>query len=333
LTENERLLEYCVNVGQLVGDVIIEFNVTSIEPGAEFEVSAEYNGTPYTTGPTSFDGTLVVDKDSNSVDIVDVQVSATGAVVLEVTVNCPTANTLKVVEVVLTPDYKAGQSIYTQWRYTDGAFVGSLQNTPVTFTSGVNPVVSRYNITTGLQGASNIPTNGSTVRMATNKFFPTNFDFDSTQNKFRYLRTNTLYNNNAVDINALVAAASIGTTSGGGIYYYSDVSAGLSGDYLYLIWDLRDYNEINLCWSADPLDVDYVCCDCDPCSDPCREWSLQNVGLGTATVGYTDCNGIPQTATIPEGQTEIICGLASDSPYIMSGGVYITISQDCGCRS
>jgi hypothetical protein len=333
LTENERLLEYCVNVGQLVGDVVIDYNVTSIDPGVDFEVSASYNGTPYTTGPTSFDGTLVVDKDSNSVDIVDVQVSSTGAVVLEVTVNCPTANTLKVVEVVLTPDYKAGQSIYTQWRYTDGAFVGSLQNTPVTFTSGLNPVVSRYNITTGLQGAANIPTNGSTVRMATNKFFPTNFDFDSTQNKFRYLRTNTLYNNNAVDINALVAAASIGTTSGGGIYYYSDVSAGLSGDYLYLIWDLRDYNEINLCWSADPLDVDYVCCDCDPCSDPCREWSLQNVGLGTATVGYTDCNGIPQTATIPEGQTEIICGLASDSPYIMSGGVYITISQDCGCRS
>jgi len=202
----------------------------------------------------------------------------------------------------------------------------------VTFTTGTNPVVSRFNSVSGLQGDANIPTNNSVVRMATNKFFPTNFDFNASTNKFRYLRTNTVYNNNSVDINALVAASAVGTTAGGGIYYYSDVSAGTTGDYLYLIWDLRDYSEINLCWNGDPLNVDYVCCDCDPCSDPCREWSLQNVGLGTATVNYTDCNGVPQTSTILEGQTKIICGLPSDPPTVTSGGVYITITQECGCR-
>ena len=333
ISDFEKITEYCVNVGATIGDVDIDYNVTSIDPGTEFEITATYDGNVFTTGPTSFDGTLVVDKDSNIADTVVVQITSDGPIVIEVTVNCPNANELTVVEVVLTSNYEAGQSIYSQWRYTDGAYVGSLQSSLVIFTTGTNPVVSRFNSVSGFQGMPNMPTNGSTVRMISNKFFPTNFDFDPTKNKFRYLRTNTAYANNTVDINALVAASAVGTTAGGGTYYYSDVPAGLSGDYLYLVWDLRDINEIDLCWSADPLDIDYVCCDCDPCSDPCREWSLQNVGEGTATVGYTDCNGLSQTATITEGQTQIICGLASDSPYVISGGVYITISQECGCRS
>jgi hypothetical protein len=177
-----------------------------------------------------------------------------------------------------------------------------------------------------------MPTNGSTVRMASNKFALANFDFDSTQNKFRYLRTNTVYNNNTAGINALITAASVGTTLGGGTYYYANVPAGAAGNYLYLVWDLRDTQESNLCWSADPLDIDYVCCDCDPCTDPCREWSLQNVGIGSAVVNYTNCNGVPQVATILQGATQIICGLSSVAPTVISGGVIITISQECGCR-
>jgi hypothetical protein len=332
-TQSKTGFEYCVNVGQLVGDVEIEYNITSIEDDVEFEISAEFDGNTFTTGMTSFSGSLIVDKDTNSAEIVNVQIQSTGAVVLEITVNCPTASTLTVVEVVLTSNYQAGQGIFSQWRYTDGAFVGSLQNNYVTFATGINPVVSRFNSVSGLQGAINIPTNGSVVRMATNKFFPSTFNFDITKNKFRYLRTNTTYNNNPSSINALVAASSIGTTAGSGLYYYSDVPAGTSGNFLYLIWDLRSSFEEDLCWSANPLDIDYVCCDCDPCSDPCREWSLQNVGIGTATVSYTDCNGVPQVSTILEGLTKIICGLPSDPPTVTSGGVYITITQECGCRS
>lgn len=332
ITDAERITEYCVNVGQTVGDVEIVYNVVSIDVDVEFEISANYNGTPYTTGATSVDGTLTVDKDSNSADTVEIQITTTGTVVLEVTVNCPTANELTIVEVVLTANSDAGQSIYPQWRYTDGAYVGSLQSSLTIFASGVNPVVSKFSSIVGPQGASSIPTNGSTVRMASNKFAFANYNFDSTQDKFRYLRTNTVYSNNATSINALVAASSVGTTAGGGTYYYADVPAGTSGNYLYLIWDFRNSHEVPLCWSADPLDVDYVCCDCDPCTDPCREWSLQNVGEGTATVNYTDCNGVPQTATISEGLTSIICGLSTVPPTVVAGGVIITVTQECGCR-
>lgn len=335
IAESKKRFDYCVNVGQLVGDVNITYNIISLEPGATFELMADYNGTSYTTGPVTVDGVLTVTKDSVSADTIEISISTIGgAGVVEITVNCPTAKTLKVVEVVLTANEDAGYSIFSQWRYTDGAFVGSLQNNLVIFSSGVNPIVSRYNMVTGLQGASNMPTDGSNVRMASNKLFPTNYDFDPAQNKFMYLRTNTLYGNNTVDINALVAAANTGTTSGGGTYYYSDVSAGFNDDYLYLIWDLRSSYEVSLCYSIDPLDVFTVCCYCDPCDDPCREWTLQNVGEGDAVVQYTGCLEPPTTyeVTIEQGRTEIICGRTLDPPYVLSGGVIITVSQECGCK-
>jgi hypothetical protein len=309
-------------------------NSISIEPGATFELTADYNGTPYTTGPVFVDGVLTVTKDSVSVDTIEIGIiTAGGAAVVEVTVNCPTAKELRVFEVVLTSNEDAGYSIFSQWRYTDGTFVGSLQNNLVIFSSGVNPIVSRYNVVSGLQGASNIPTDSSTIRMASNKLFPTNYDFDPAQNKFMYLRTNTLYNNNTVDINALVAAANTGTTAGGGTYYYSDVNAGVGDDFLYLIWDLRSSYEVSLCYSEDPLDVFTVCCYCDPCEDPCREWTLQNVGDGDALVRYTDCvTGEPTGITIRPGLTRILCGKTTEPPIVISGGVIITVSQECGCR-
>jgi hypothetical protein len=81
-TESKTAFEYCVNVGQLVGDVEIEYNVTSIQPDVEFEISADYNGTPYTTGFTALSGSLTIDKDSNADDVVNVAIETTGAVVI-----------------------------------------------------------------------------------------------------------------------------------------------------------------------------------------------------------------------------------------------------------
>ena len=331
-TETKRTFEYCVNVGELVGDVEIEYNVTTIQPGVEFEIIANYNGTPYSTGFTEMSGTLTVDKDTNIVDVIELSIETTGAIVIEITVNCPTAKSLTIVEVVLTSNGDVSKSIYPQWRYTDGPYTGSLQSSLVVFASGVNPVVSKFSSVSGFQGAANIPTDGSTVRMASNKFALANYNFNVAQNKFRYLRTNTVYNNNTVDINALVAASSVGTTLGGGNYFYADVPAGTSDDFLYLVWDLRTSHEVELCYSEDPLDVAFVCCECDPCTDPCREWTLQNVGEGSAQVSYRDCDGINQVETIPEGLTRIICGDASIPPTVSVGVVIITVSQECGCR-
>ena len=260
------------------------------------------------------------------------QINAEGPLVIEVTVNCPTANVLRVVEVVLTSAADVGQTIRTEYRYTDGTYVGSLQSNIVFFGTGSNPVVSRYNISTGYQGTASIPTDNSTMRMISNGGGLLSFHFDPTSDSFKYLRTNTIYDNNPVDMNALVAAANTATPIlGGSDYYYADFNVGTTDNYLYLIWDFRNSEPVNLCYSATSDGIATICCDCNPCSDPCKAWNFRNVGIGTAQVQYTDCNGDVQFLTINEKKNETICALSSVLPEVLSGDLLITVVQECGC--
>jgi hypothetical protein len=331
-TDSVKGYEYCVNVGQVVGDVEITYNVISLPVDGEFQIQAEYDGNTFSTGIVNTSGSLVVDKTSNIADTILVSIGTNGPAVLQINVNCPTANVLKIVEVVLTAASEAGQTVLTEYRYTDGAYVGSLQSNIVFFDTGVNPVVSRYNTVIGYQGTASIPTDNSTMRMISNGGGILSFQFDPTSDSFKYLRTNTLYNNNTAEINALVTAANTATPIlGGGDYYYADFNVGTSDNYLYLIWDFRNSVPVDLCYSATADGITSICCDCDPCSDPCKTWSFRNVGEGTAQVEYTDCNGVVQFLPIAEKTTEIVCALATVLPEILSGNILITVVQECGC--
>ena len=331
-TEEVKGFEYCVNVGQIVGDVEITYNVISLPVDGEFQVQAEYDGNTFSTGIVNTSGSLVVDKNSNTEDTVLVSIGTNGPAVLQINVNCPTANVLKIVEVVLTSSSEVGQTVRTEYRYTDGAYVGSLQSNLVFFDTGTNPVVSRYNTVSGFQGTASIPTDNSTMRMISNGGGILTFQFDPAYDSFKYLRTNTLYNNNTTEINALVAASNTATPIlGAGDYFYADFNVGTTDNYLYLIWDFRNSVPVDLCYSATSDGLVTICCECDPCDDPCKAWSFRNVGEGTAQVEYTDCNGVVQFLSIEENTTEIVCALATVLPEILSGSLLITVVQECGC--
>lgn len=331
-TDSVKGFEYCVNVGSIVGDVEITYNVISLPVGGEFQVQAEYNGNTFTTGIVTTSGSLVVNKDSNIEDTVLVSIGTNGPAVLQINVNCPTANVLKIVEVVLTAASEAGQSVRAEYRYTDGAYVGSLQSNLVFFDTGTNPVVSRYNTVIGFQGTASIPTDNSTMRIISNGGGFLTFQFDPASDNFRYLRTNTLYNNNTVDINALVTASNNAVPIlGAGDYFYADFNVGTTDDYLYLIWDFRNSEPVDLCYSSTEDGIAVICCECDPCDDPCKAWNFRNVGEGIAQVQYTDCNGARQVISINEKANETVCALASVLPKVLSGTLLITVVQECGC--
>jgi hypothetical protein len=105
---------------------------------------------------------------------------------------------------------------------------------------------------------------------------PDNFQFDPASDKFRFLRSNTLYNNNATDINSLLAASSIATidSSGAPQTYKATFNLSATGQYLYLIYDYRNSTPITICYESavDPenptdTDINNVCCECEACSD------------------------------------------------------------------
>jgi hypothetical protein len=102
------------------------------------------------------------------------------------------------------------------------------------------------------------------MRISTNKIFPDDYDFNVVQDKFKYLRSNTLYENNDSDIQDLLSVATTATPiSGSSPLFFADftVPANTNGDYLYLIWDLRDSNPVQLCYS-DTSEND-ACCNCN----------------------------------------------------------------------
>ena len=324
---------YCVDLGAYVGSVDINYVFSSTDPASTFKVKATYNGTVYTTAFINTSGTLNFTKTSNVVNTVEIEITTTGLATLKMTANCPVQQFMNVVEVMLTSDSDAGQTIHAQYRYVDGAYTSPLQSTFVTFATGTtNPLVSRYAITNGPQGAGNIPTDNSTVAIISNKFPTDTFVFDSLNDKFRYLRTNTLYPNTSVGINALIAASNLGTpiVSTGDVNQVT-FNAGTSDDYLYLIWDFRASVASELCYSD--ISLEDVCCDCGPCTDPCSYYEFQNTGETSGQVQYNTCGGSPVLVTIPVGESANLCGSNSTPPTVLSGDITITVIQECGCPS
>lgn len=291
---------YCVDLSNIIGQTTITWNVISIDSGEEFDININYNGIDHNSGTQTTSGSFTFYKDVNYIDIANVSINHTGSMVISVTVNCPVAEILRIVEVVLTNNSQSGQTINSEYYYTSGSYVGSLQSNLVTFaTSASSPIVSWYNIVSGYVGSASIPPGGSVMRLQTNKIGFDDFDFEPAYDKFRYLRSSTLYNNNSVEMNAMVAASSLATPIlGGGTVYHADFIVPSFGEYLYLIWDFRKSNPQLLCYS----DVDELnsCCDCGPCEDDCYEITV-------------DSGNSPCAIYIPNG----LCGTTQGAPYVL----------------
>ena len=255
---------YCVNVGEFVGDIVIEYEIIDQSvslPG--ITINANYNGVDYNTGSVTVGGTLTFPKQSVSEQIVNVTVLANDFATAEVLVNCPDAEEITIVNVCVTGDDESGLFIHNEYRWTDGSFVSPLHSNSVEFASGANsPLVSQYQTVSGRQGGGVIPSDTASVKIISNKIGSDDFVFDETRDNFRYLRTNTLYNNTDIEMQALLAAATTATpidNTDAPNKYYAEFNMPATGSYLYLIWDYRTITEIDLCVGATISDA---CCGC-----------------------------------------------------------------------
>jgi hypothetical protein len=263
--EKSKQFVYCVDLGALVGNTEVSWAFSDIELGATLEIKVNYNGVVVSSGAIDSDGNLFFDKDNILVETAEITLTYTGDMVVSILANCCEAETLNIVEVVLTNNSEVGETIHTQYRYSDGSFIGPLLSNLVVFQSGTGtPLVSRYNITSGFVGSGGFPPELSTMRLSTNKIVPDSYDFDIAQDKFKYFRSPVLFDNNDIDIQALLASSSTATPNSGSTpLFYADfiVPAGTNGDYLYLIWDLREAILAELCFAANVIDA---CCECTP---------------------------------------------------------------------
>ena len=276
---------YCVNYGLSVGESIITYSVDESST-AEFEVEATYNGVPVSSGVVSESGTLSIDKNTNSVNQVEVAITATDNVTISINVGCSSVEEITILGITISSNPDAGQFIHNQYRYTDGDFISPLQSSLVTLGSSTqSPVVSSYSQVTGAAGTGGFPPAGAIMEMISNKQGFDDFVFDITSDKFRYLRSNTLYPNTQVGISALIAASTTVAPSGSGNYYSGTFTVPSSGQYLYLIWDYRNSLPLELCFSN--VDENNACCGCDV-PPPSFSLCYSNIGVLDACCG---CGG------------------------------------------
>lgn len=256
------VVTYCVDLGATIGDATILYSVDALST-SEFEVDVNYNGNVESSGIVSASGSLLFSKDTNSVNIATIGITAIGPIEITITPSCPISEELNVVNVCLTTAAEAGKFIHNEYRYTDGDYTSPLQSNLVTFAAGVSPIVSQYSIVSGVVGTGGFPPAGATMEIITHKFGFDTFDFDPSSDSFRYYRSNTLYGNNPGDIAALLAASTEATPiTGSGVYHSSTFTVPSVGDYLYLIWDYRNSLPLSLCYSD--IDQEDACCGCLP---------------------------------------------------------------------
>ena len=253
--------DVCYELGSLVGDVFIVWNVVSVS--GTFNITATYDGSDTTTGDISTSGELFFDKDKVQEDTFNLNITSTDSVTLSMTVMCPQANQMKVVLVTVTSDIEDDKFVTNEYSWVDGAFVSPLHREQIDFDSGDGNVVSQFDTIEGNQGGGVIPTDSATVTMKSNTLSGDNFVFDESTDKFRYLRTNTEYTNDAASISSLLAVSSVATPitspASGNTAYTAEFSMPASGDILYLIWDYRNTTSTDLCFGATKEDA---CCGC-----------------------------------------------------------------------
>lgn len=254
-------VSYCVDLNQPVGDATVSYSVDALST-ADFEVEVTYNSVTTSSGVVSASGSLLFTKGLNTVNVATITITAIDSVVITVNPGCPVTETLTVVRVTLTSVVDSGKFIHNEYRYTDGAFVSPIQSTLVTFATGASsPIVSQFTSVSGAEGSSNIPTSGSSLQMIYNKIGFDNFNFDISSDKFRYLRSNTVYPNTSVGItNLLAASTNVTPVTGSGSFYSGSFTVPSSGQYLYLIWDYRNSLPLELCYSN--ISESDACCEC-----------------------------------------------------------------------
>ena len=258
---------YCVDAGDLVGNVVIIYD---IEPGSsdgELVITYDDSSTIYTL---SGSGTVNFDKNSVGSSEISIEIRSNSVdptlIINSIRVLCPSPLEMTIIPVCFTSNSDSGKFIHNEYSWTDGVFISPLHSRLVEFaTSSTSvPLVSDYTLITGPQGAGVIPSDVATVTLACTKRNTDDFVFDNNTNNFRYFRSNTLYdNNNNAEMQSLLAEATKATpieVIEAPDRYYATFAMPATGEmYLYLIWDYRISTEDDLCFGDSLVNA---CCGC-----------------------------------------------------------------------
>lgn len=249
LSTEHKLL---IDLSTIIGNVTFNYNVVG-----NLNIEVEWNGTSVVNEDVSNSGTVTFNKSNNNPSIATVTltpISTNPSVVVDF--NCPESNQLTVKEIVI--NYSGDVSLTTttdySWSINDSSSSDS-SNVVTLKESGV----SLFRETTGTSSFGVIPAVGSTVLIKNKQGAGQTFEFDPSSDKFKYLTTNTNYNEE--DLATLLPLLNTATPIvGGSGEYQSSFTYSTQSDYIYIVWDFREPTLLEFCYDAtSPVDA---CCEC-----------------------------------------------------------------------
>ena len=119
--------------------------------------------------------------------------------------------------------------------------------------------VSLFSEQSGDSSFGTLPALGSVVTMKNRQNAGQTFGFDVTKDKFKYLTSNTNYNES--DLSTLIPLLNTATPITGSFPEYSaNFTYSSHMDYMYLVWDFREPTPLQFCYDAtSPTEA---CCEC-----------------------------------------------------------------------
>jgi hypothetical protein len=337
-TQFTGLLEpqtFIVEFGNTFGNVTVSGNAS-----VSTTVDVTYNGTTTSSGAVTGNFAVVFDKDVPSVTQATVTITpnapATDSITIINSIACPIADFIRIIPIVITSADDNGLTRSQEFQFNDNTvgYTSPLwEDFNLTFLlqnqgySGSSNIVSRFGPEiNGYQGTGMIPMDGADVYMHSRRIKPNDtFYYNLSTNKMRYWRTSGTYNNNAADI-ATILTNSIPLTNTGTEPFVvgtfpmppSTPPPAPADQFLYLVWDYREVNEIVLCVSPT---ISESCCECFSAPN-----CVPFLGFYSSVDSATACLGTPvstfYTSVIVTG------GIPNTIPIVGT-----TVFPSSGCSS
>ena len=327
---------FIIDFGNTWGDVTVSGNAT-----VSTTITVQYNGVtlPSVISDPSGNFALVFDKDVPSVTQATITITPNAPSASSVTtvnsIACPIADFIRIIPIVITSFDDHSLIRTQQFQFIDPTipYQSPLwQDLHLSFLM-INQGYSSSNIVSkfgppiqGYQGTGMIPMDGADVYMNSRRLIPTDtFHYNLSANKMRYWRTSLSYSNNAADIATILANSTPITNTGiesfvSGTFPMpaSTPPPAPADQFLYLVWDYREVNEIVLCVSPT---ISESCCECFSAPD-CVPFE----GFYSSVDSATACLGVPAitlyTSTITTG------GVSNTIPIVGT-----TVYGTGGCES
>ena len=252
-----------VDFGNVIGDVPIGYSVTS----GSITISVLWNGTTFTSSTLTGSGSYTWSKSLNTPSNAVVKVTAVGSSSsFTVDYSCPDQVNITVVKVVMNSAVDADKYIHAEYFWENTTTVSPIDSDLCQFGNS-HLIASTYDAQVGIRSLGVFPNDGVDLTIRSNKINFDDYDWGYPDDNFKYLSSNTLYQNNQSDIAALLTASA--TIPNGSVVNPSEglyestitsLSLPVNNQYLYLIYDYRKTSCQQFCYDA--TSADEACCDC-----------------------------------------------------------------------